>query len=184
MTRQFLTFDMHKCFLLLGSNQGDKEKLISLALETIGSRIGTITKTSSFYLSEPWGFSSNDAFVNAVAIVETKKTPQKILEIVLEIENMLGRIRYNKSGYQSRKIDIDILFYDDKIVAAENLIIPHPRLHQRRFCLEPLHQIAPDFVHPSIKKSITELLEICTDKLDIKKIDFCKSEKINHNLWL
>ncbi len=173
---------MHTCFLLLGSNQGDKEKLLALALQSIGNKVGTITKTSSFYLTEPWGFRSIDTFVNAVVSVETKKTPQEILRIILEIENMLGRIRHNKSGYQSRKMDIDILFYDDKIVAAENLIIPHPRLHQRRFCLEPLRQIAPDFIHPDIKKSITELLEICTDKLEVKKIDFYKSEKINHNL--
>lgn len=162
---------MHKCYLLLGSNQGSKEEIINLALQAIKMRVGRVTAQSSFYVSEAWGFQSDDLFINAVVELQTKKPAQEVLQLVLDIENDLGRTRKQKEGYQSRTIDIDILFFDNQIIREEKLIIPHPRLHQRRFTLEPLHQIAPDFIHPVLKKSVAELLDICTDKLHVAKLE-------------
>ncbi|MCF8364167.1 MAG: 2-amino-4-hydroxy-6-hydroxymethyldihydropteridine diphosphokinase [Bacteroidales bacterium] len=168
---------MHKCFLLLGSNTGEKRKTIESALKAIGGTVGEIKKKSSYYHSQPWGFNSDEDFLNVVVIVETEKSPDEILQLILEIETALGRKRTGKPGYQSRTLDIDILFYNDEIINRENLYIPHPRMHLRRFTLEPVNELEPDFVHPVIKKSIAELLIICPDKLLVSKDSFLKNEK-------
>lgn len=168
---------MHNCFLLLGGNVGEKKKTMESALKTIGSNIGALIKKSSFYHSEPWGFRSDDSFLNVVVLVKTEKLPHEILELILEIESTFGRKRSGSIGYESRTLDIDILFYDKLIVETENLCIPHPRLHQRRFTLEPLNEIEPDFVHPLIGKNIAELLKICPDQSPVMKEPNLKTEK-------
>jgi 2-amino-4-hydroxy-6-hydroxymethyldihydropteridine diphosphokinase len=140
-------------------------------MEALKKEVGKLTAKSSLYTSEAWGFRSEDLFVNAVVKLQTNKPAQEVLRLVLEIETHLGRTRKKLKGYQSRTIDIDILFYDNQIITEENLVIPHPRLHQRRFTLEPLHQIAPDLFHPVLKKSVAELLDICTDKLCVTKLE-------------
>ncbi len=154
---------MHKCILILGSNFGEKNKILKSALEAITGKIGEIVRKSSCYQSEPWGFTSSDNFINIVIELKTQKTPEEILMSIHEIEAGLGRMRDNRGGYQSRTIDIDILFFDDEIIDEKNLKIPHPRLHLRSFTLIPLAEIAPDFIHPVFAKSIRELLVSCDD---------------------
>lgn len=159
---------MHKCFLLLGSNLGEKDKILKRAMAAIKGKIGEIVLKSSFYQTEPWGFESSENFINIVNKVNTRKTPEEILMSIHEIEADLGRIRENSSGYQSRTIDIDILFYNDEIIDYKDLTIPHPRLHLRSFTLKPLAEIAPDFIHPLLGKSIRDLLASCDDDSVVK----------------
>lgn len=161
---------MHTIVILLGSNQGESKALILKAKQLLEARTGHCLKASSLYESEAWGFKSETAFLNQVLMIETILTPQEILQIGLDIEKKLGRIRISET-YASRTMDIDLLFYDDQIVEEADLTIPHPRLHLRRFTLAPLEEIMPDFVHPKLKKTIHELYVSCTDNLSIIKLE-------------
>ena len=148
---------MSKVLLLLGSNLGDRKNFLFKATELISSRVGLITKTSSIYESEPWGFKSKSLFLNQVIIIETKYQPQIILEKTQKIEKELGR-KIKSQSYQNRTIDIDILFYDNLLLVSENLIIPHPQLHLRQFTMLPLVEIAGDYIHPIFGKRLDLLL--------------------------
>ena len=160
---------MHNCFLLLGSNQGNRLKILGHAEQEIRHKIGEIKLASSLYETEPWGFSPGQEFLNMVIQINTRLPAEVVLKKILNIEQELGRVR-NSKGYTSRMIDIDILFYDNEIVDKPNLQIPHPRLHERMFTLIPLNEISPEKIHPVFGKNISELLAGCTDKLDVKKI--------------
>lgn len=154
--------------LLLGSNLGDKVKILKEARNEISSRIGKITRCSSLYTTEPWGFLSDDDFINQVVVVHSLLSPQEALEEALAIESLLGRVRKSSiSRYTSRAIDIDILFCDHLIIDTPELQIPHPRLTERRFVLEPLNEILPNFIHPILYKTITECLNECPDKCKV-----------------
>ena len=159
---------MNFVFLQLGSNIGDRVLMFDKAKNLIKQKIGAIIKQSSIYETQPWGFNTDDLFLNQVLLVETKIQPDELLEIILNIEVALGRVR-KSDKYESRLIDIDILFYDNLIINNEKLIIPHPLIQDRLFVLEPLNEITRDFVHPVLKKTINELLLKCDDKLKIKK---------------
>jgi 2-amino-4-hydroxy-6-hydroxymethyldihydropteridine diphosphokinase len=160
---------MHKITILLGSNQGNRKELILKAIQLLESKLGSFQSASSVYESEAWGFEAETAFLNQVLQFESQLKAQEILHIGLEIEKELGRIR-KEEGYSSRTMDIDLLFYDDEIIEEENLQVPHPRLHLRRFTLEPLVEIIPDFIHPKLKKTMRELLEVCPDNIIPKKV--------------
>lgn len=156
--------NLNKSFILLGSNLGDRECLISEAVEQICKKCGNLIKKSSLYESEPWGFEADNLFLNQVILVETSMSAYDLLKELLSIEIRLGRDRINKyDGYVSRPIDIDILYYNDLVVDSADLILPHPRLHQRRFTLLPLCEIASDYIHPIVKCSNMELLSRCDD---------------------
>ena len=159
----------NKVFLLIGGNLGDRFALLDQAKMEISEQIGHIIKESSIYESAPWGFESENDFLNQVLIVTTDLKPQEVLKKCLAIENQLGRVR-NSDHYTSRTMDIDILFYNDLIINEPDLIIPHPKLHERRFTLEPLNEIAGEFKHPVIKKSIQEISKNCIDKSEVKKL--------------
>jgi len=154
---------MKKVFLGIGSNLGNRSENLKEALVKIGEHIGKIKCASSVYETEPWGFSSENKFLNMVVKVETSLTASDLLKRVLMIESLLGRLR-DGSGYKSRTIDIDILLYGNQVLKENELIIPHPRLHERKFVLVPLCEIAPNKVHPLLKKTIRVLLKECTDK--------------------
>ncbi len=169
-----IAFMINEVFILLGSNQGDRERFLSLALEWIEDKGGTILKKSAIYETAPWGFETPDLFLNQVVEISTGHQPDALLEILLTIETQLGRIRpFDSCGcsgdeaYSSRTIDLDILFYGPKLVFTDRLMIPHPRLHERRFCLVPLNEIAPGFIHPLLKKSISLLLQECADRSEV-----------------
>lgn len=160
---------MNQVFLLIGGNLDDRFGLLSKAKENISKEIGTILKESSIYETVPWGFESEQDFLNQVIIVSTSLSSIQVLCNCQLIEDRLGRKRQSEQ-YISRTMDIDILFYNDEIINTSELIIPHERLHQRRFTLEPLVEIAPNLVHPVIKKKLSEILKNCSDESDVKKL--------------
>jgi 2-amino-4-hydroxy-6-hydroxymethyldihydropteridine diphosphokinase len=161
---------MNEVVLLLGSNLGNSKVIIEKACVKISQSIGNITVQSSLYLSEPWGFIHENYFLNKAILCQTRMNAAQILDGILNIEKELGRERLNNAKYSARTIDIDILFYNADIINLDNLQIPHPRLTERRFVLEPLNEIIPGFIHPEKKLSIQNLLNICTDKSFVKKL--------------
>lgn len=153
-----------KVFILLGSNLGDRELIVNQACEMMGKRCGEIVDKSSLYESEPWGFQSEQWFLNQVVVMDTSLQPDELMNTLLSIEKELGRDRsVHHDGYVSRPIDLDILYFGDKIIETQMVTAPHQRLHQRRFTLLPLCEIAPDFVHPLLKMTNIQLLESCED---------------------
>ena len=160
---------MNKVFLSLGSNQGDRLELLSQARELINNRVGDIMKTSSIYETEPWGFETDQPFLNQVIQVQTEQNAYMILDEIFNIERLLGRVRGEVAGYTSRTMDIDILFINDIIIESDQLNIPHKHLPERRFILEPLCDIEPHFVHPILNKRIDELLSECIDEKKVSK---------------
>ncbi len=157
-----------KCNILLGSNLGNCLQNLKLAVELIQLRIGKINKASSIYKTAAWGNTEQGDFYNQVLLVETLLNPHELLTGLLSIEKNMGRER--KYKWEPRIIDLDILYFGDQVVNDENLIIPHPWLHKRRFTLAPLVEISPDFVHPILVQSNQQLLEICEDLLSVEKL--------------
>ena len=155
---------MTRCYILFGSNQGDKKVLLEEACRQIEIHCGMLAERSSGYLSEPWGFEAEEWFLNALLVVETELEPDALMDALMKIEAALGRVRDPKAkGYRSRTVDLDILYYGDHVVRTEKVIAPHPRLHLRRFALMPLCELVPDFLHPEFHVSQQELLENCSD---------------------
>jgi 2-amino-4-hydroxy-6-hydroxymethyldihydropteridine diphosphokinase len=159
---------MKKVFLGIGTNLGERERNLEETVTKIKESIGPVLNMSSVYETEPWGFVTENQFLNMVVEVETKLTPSGVLGAILMIEAFLGRIRGGKQ-YSSRVIDIDILLYEDSVVDQVSLKIPHPLMVKRRFVMVPMCEIAPDLEHPVLKKSIASLLESCEDKSKIGK---------------
>lgn len=144
-------------YLSLGSNFGDRVGYVQQATSLLGACDGiSIVRTSAFYETEPWGMNSENWFVNAVLEVKTTLSPHALLEECQRIEVQLGRKR-SETGYIDRTIDIDILFYNKDIINEENLIIPHKFVHLRAFTLVPLLELIPNFEHPVLHKTISEL---------------------------
>jgi 2-amino-4-hydroxy-6-hydroxymethyldihydropteridine diphosphokinase len=158
---------LHNCILHLGTNIGAKTNNLQLAEMMISSRIGNISKSSEIYKTAAWGKEDQDDFLNKAIISQTNLTPDEVLSEIHIIEAKLGRQRIEKWG--PRIIDIDIIFYGEKIIKKPNLIIPHPHLTNRNFVLIPLMDIIPEFVHPELEQSITELNELCTDTSEVRK---------------
>lgn len=149
--------------LLLGGNQGDRVYLLRQAREQLAQYAGKIVRQSALYESEPWGFTSPGRFINQVVEVETALSPLQLLSVTQQIEKNLGREKPPGVRYASRTMDIDILFFGREILRLPELIIPHPRLHERRFTLLPLCEIIPDMEHPVLKKTVRTLLQECAD---------------------
>lgn len=158
---------MNKVYLLLGSNDGDRLLWLQKAIEMLGSGGGTITGRSSVYETAAWGLEQQPAFLNMVVLLETDQTAPELLGSIQHIELLLGRQRDIKWG--QRTLDIDILLYNSDIIDIPNLIIPHPYLHERRFTLIPLAELAADYMHPKLHKAISQLLAECPDPLDVHK---------------
>ena len=143
----------------LGTNLGDKEHNLRLAVRKIEERVGKVVSLSAFYATAPWGFSSEHTFLNAAACVETLLPPLSVLHLTQEIEREIGRTHKSVGGvYSDRVIDIDLLLYDDRVLDTPELKLPHPLMHELSFVMEPLAEIAPVLVHPILKKKMRELL--------------------------
>ena len=156
-------------YLSLGSNQGRKLNNLQEAIYEIAESIGAIHKISSVYKSDSWGFKGND-FYNICIAVSTYLPPEELLKNILNIETKLGRKRDQNNKYTNRKIDIDILLFDDEIVFSKNIIIPHPRMLDRKFVLVPLAEIAGNSLHPIEKKTLNICLNNTIDASEIHKI--------------
>ncbi len=148
-------------FLLLGANLNDRAQTLRRATDLIGERVGTVVQRSGLYETAPWGVTDQPAYLNQVLTVETTLEPEAVLQQTQKIEEELGRVRQQK--WRARIIDVDILYYDALIVQTDTLTIPHPYLHQRRFTLVPLAEVAPNFTHPILGKTTVDLLAECTD---------------------
>ena len=159
---------MNKAYLLTGGNEGDRYLNMQQARTNIEHICGRLLLVSSLYETAPWGKPDQPDFLNQVLLVETALSPQALLAAIFSIEEKGGRKRTVKNA--PRTIDIDILFYNRLVLEEPGLSIPHPGILYRRFVLEPLNEISPDFIHPVIGKSIHELLMECTDELAVKKI--------------
>lgn len=148
-----------KVYLGLGTNSGNKKENLTRAIENLSLALGLPTACSTFIESEPWGFESENGFLNCVVAFDTHLSPIELLDTTEEIERRLGRTKKSIGGqYSDRTIDIDILFYGNEIINSDRLTIPHPLLHKRDFVLKPLHEIAPQLIHPAMGRTIDELL--------------------------
>lgn len=150
---------MHELYLSLGSNMGDRQALLESAVSLLNERVGEVVLASALIETEPWGFKSENLFLNQAVKVLTELSPADALAVTQEIERELGRTRKSTDGhYHDRPVDIDLLVYDDAVISEPGLKIPHPLMHKRRFVLEPLCEIAPELVHPRIGLTVSELL--------------------------
>lgn len=146
----------HHAYIGFGSNLGDRLNNCRNAIRALAALPPcSLLKISSFYETSPVGLVEQPAFINGVVLLETAEDAHWLLRQMLEIENTFGRIRTLKWG--PRSIDLDLLFFDDQIINTPELSVPHPSLHERRFVLEPLNEVAPDFCHPSLGKSVADL---------------------------
>ena len=159
---------MNGIYLLLGSNLGDRFGIIQKAISEINTRIGLINRESSMYITEPWGYKNQPHYLNKVVQIKTTLSPEKILTAINRIESDLGRIRNEK--WKERSIDIDILYYENRIINTSSLTIPHPQIPYRKFTLIPLIEIAADEIHPVIKKTQKDLLLENNDPLEVNLI--------------
>jgi 2-amino-4-hydroxy-6-hydroxymethyldihydropteridine diphosphokinase len=153
---------MNRVYIQLGSNLGDREGYLKQSQVMLIDKIGLIIKKSSIYESSPWGVENQGSFLNQVLLLETDVKPFDLLDRILNIEKEMGRVRIEKWG--ERIIDIDILFYNDEIIETNNLCIPHPYISKRRFVLSPLDEIAKNYIHPILQKTINKLLSECLDE--------------------
>jgi 2-amino-4-hydroxy-6-hydroxymethyldihydropteridine diphosphokinase len=159
---------MNQAYILLGTNLGDKKANLQQAILSISANLISIVSYSGIYETAAWGNTNQDNFYNQVIEVNTELSATDLLKTLLQIETQMGRVRNQK--WEARIIDLDILYYNHEIIDTENLKVPHPYLHVRRFTLAPLVQIAPEFLHPVFNKTNTALLENCSDNSDVKLV--------------
>ncbi|HKZ46214.1 MAG TPA: 2-amino-4-hydroxy-6-hydroxymethyldihydropteridine diphosphokinase [Thermodesulfobacteriota bacterium] len=160
----------HTVFISIGSNIGGRLGNCRKAIERIvDSKNIKLVKMSSFYETEPWGEIEQDWFINCVVKIETSLDAKALLALLQDIEKGLGRNRIKKGG--PRVIDLDILFFNRDITEIKEIIIPHPLLHKRRFVLTPASEIAPDFIHPVLKKRVADLLRELDDNKKVIRLN-------------
>lgn len=158
---------MNVAYLCLGGNIGDREVLLNRALELINEQAGNITLKSAVYETEAWGVTNQQAYLNQCICINTTHNSSALIHLLLDIEKQLGRERNLYHTYEPRTIDIDILFFNDDVIHQDHLMVPHPRLHLRKFVLQPLSEIANNYLHPVLNKSIFNLLKECTDTSEV-----------------
>ncbi len=164
-----MLFDTNVVYLLLGSNLGDRDHLLAEAIVLIHNRIGKVEARSSCYETAAWGKENQPSFLNIALAVTTNLSALAVLENALAIEQELGRVRLEKWG--ARLIDIDVIFYGEEIIdLADQLQVPHPEMHKRKFVMVPLAEIGGSVVHPVFRKTVNELLKELTDNLPVLKV--------------
>ena len=155
-----------KAYLLLGSNLGDRAALLHEARTRLGIAAGEIMAASSIYETAAWGREDQPAYLNQALAVHTRLRPEALLAACLAVEQQAGRQRLERWG--SRTLDVDILFFGEEVIATPDLVVPHPRLSERRFVLAPLAEIAGTLVHPQLGETIDTLLARCPDTLPVR----------------
>lgn len=152
----------------LGSNLGDRFSALERAMELISGEAGEITAASSVWETEPWGFEADDQFLNMVIVINTTLAPKQLIQLFRSIEGRMGRKKSGGGKYESRVIDLDILFWESRVISMPGLEVPHPKLHSRRFVLEPLLEVAPEVIHPVTGLTVAEMLQFCDDNSDVR----------------
>lgn len=152
----------------LGSNLGDRFAALARALELIREEAGELIAISSVWESEPWGFDADDQFLNMVVVIDTAKQPRQLMQLFRSIEGRMGRRRSGGGRYESRVIDLDILLWGDRVISVPGLEVPHLKIADRRFVLEPLHEVAPDAEHPVTGLTVKEMLQMCEDRSEVR----------------
>ena len=145
-------------YLALGTNIGNKRRNMITAAALLAERVGDVLALSGFYETEPWGFQSENTFLNAALQLDTSLSPLELLKATQEIEIEMGRTQKSNGAYHDRIIDIDILLYEGLVLQTPELTLPHPLMHERLFVMEPLAEIAPNVIHPVFKKPVISLL--------------------------
>jgi 2-amino-4-hydroxy-6-hydroxymethyldihydropteridine diphosphokinase len=158
---------MNTAYLITGGNMGQREQQLAFAAKLLEERCGKIIDRSGLYETAPWGKSDQPDFLNQAIVLDTSLNARDLLNEILYIEHLMGRNREQKFG--PRIIDIDIIFYNHRIIKENGLIIPHPEMANRRFVLEPLNEVIPAYIHPIYYKTISELLRQCNDELPVHK---------------
>lgn len=143
----------------LGTNLGNRHNNMLTAIALLSERVGKILALSALYETEPWGFESENTFLNVALSMETEYQPMELLSITQDVEQEMGRTAKSNGSYQDRLIDIDLLTYDQLIWESPILVLPHPLMHEREFVLKPLVEIAPDLVHPILNKTMSQLYD-------------------------
>ncbi|MBI5085492.1 MAG: 2-amino-4-hydroxy-6-hydroxymethyldihydropteridine diphosphokinase [Acidobacteria bacterium] len=159
---------MPEAWIGLGSNLGRRREHLRAALWELG-RSGHVLRVSSLYETEPVGAVRQDGFLNAVLCLETQLPPRALLGQLMLVESGRGRVRVERNG--PRTLDLDLLFYDDAVIEEAELLVPHPRLHERRFVLVPLCELAPGLLHPVLKRSLGDLLEAVEDRSAVIEVE-------------
>ena len=156
-------------YLCIGGNIGERDANLEETLDFINFNLGDIKQVSSVYESEPWGMIDVPNFLNQVVLVVSQLTNEELLQEIYELEEFYGRER-GTEGYVSREMDIDVLFVGNEVIATEKLQVPHPRMQERRFVLEPMAEMAAEFIHPVLQLSIAELLKECKDQGKVTRV--------------
>ena len=164
-----MTEKTHDCLVGLGTNLGDKFANLWEAGKKIKDRCGEIIASSSIYRSSPWGYDSENGFLNQCLLIRTPWLPGELLQRIFRVEQEMGRER-RKKEYADRSIDLDILFYDQLVMDTPDLRIPHPLVGERLFVLKPLLDIAPGYLHPVLQKTVRELYHQCPDNLEVTRV--------------
>ncbi len=146
-------------YMSLGTNLGNRHNNMLTAIALLSERVGKILALSALYETEPWGFESENTFLNVALSMETEFQPMELLSITQDVEQEMGRTAKSNGSYQDRLIDIDLLTYDQLIWESPILVLPHPLMHEREFVLKPLVEIAPDLVHPILNKTMSQLYD-------------------------
>ncbi len=157
---------MNRVVLLLGSNIGERLLNLEKAEREISALPGKIVQHSSVYETAAWGNTKQESFLNSVVVIQSSLSADEMMRKIISIEEAMGRIRTKK--WEARVIDIDILFFNDEIISTENLTVPHPGIHLRKFTLIPLAELMPSYIHPVLKKSVSDLLSDLKDPLEVK----------------
>ncbi|KQM78624.1 2-amino-4-hydroxy-6-hydroxymethyldihydropteridine pyrophosphokinase [Pedobacter sp. Leaf216] len=161
--------EYHTAYLLLGGNLGDREGNLKKAIELLNDKIGKVTSVSSLYETAAWGKTDQPAFLNQAVALETHLSALAVLDLALDIEQELGRVRKDKWG--ERLIDIDLILFGNQVInIPDKLQVPHPHMQIRKFVMEPLAEIAPDVVHPVLGETMLSICRNIEDQLEVKKL--------------